>query len=292
MKETEYSIKDLEVLSGIKMHTIRIWEKRYNLLQPTRTDTNIRTYDDNNLKRLLNISLLTRNGFKISKVAKWNEDTIHKTVLEITGSKTSHSDYIERFLILMVDLDTEGMEKLINEIIGKYDFEEACFLIFFQLFERVGLYWQVGSVFPAQEHFVTNLFRQKLIAAIDQLNIPGTNKPSILFFLPENELHEMSLLFYSFLAKKNGFNSFYLGQSVPFSDLAKISTQKNIHFVFTAFVNSILKEDLEDYLTQLKEIFPKQKIFITGHQVQEHAPALPRNVKTIKDYKEFKKYLG
>ncbi|HPF52594.1 MAG TPA: MerR family transcriptional regulator [Draconibacterium sp.] len=292
MKETEYSIKDLEVLSGIKMHTIRIWEKRYNLLQPARTDTNIRTYDDNNLKRLLNISLLTRNGFKISKVAKWNEETIRKTVLEITENKTSDSDYIERFMILMVDLDTAGMEKLLNEIIARYNFEEACFLIFFQLFERVGLYWQVGAVFPAQEHFVTNLFRQKLIAATDKLNIPATNKPGILFFLPENELHEMSLLFYSFLARKNGFNSFYLGQSVPFNDLVKISSQKEVDFVFTAFVNSILKEDLEDYLVQLKEVFPKQKIFITGHQVQEHSPKLPRNVKTIKDYQEFKKYLG
>ena len=292
MKETEYSIKDLEVLSGIKMHTIRIWEKRYDLLKPKRTDTNIRTYDDNNLKRLLNISLLTRNGFKISKVARWDDDTIRKTILEITENKTSESDYIEQFMILMVDLDVAGMEKLLNEIIAKFEFEEACFQILFQLFERVGLFWQVGTVFPAQEHFVTNLFRQKLIAAIDQLPIPGTNKPSILFFLSENELHEMSLLFYSFLARKNGFHSFYLGQSVPFDDLVKISTQKQVDFVFTAFVNSILKEDMEDYLAQLKEVFPKQKIFITGHQVHEHSPTLPRNVKTIKDYREFRKYLG
>lgn len=292
MKETAYSIKDLEVLSGIKMHTIRIWEKRYNLLHPERTDTNIRTYDDNNLKRLLNISLLTRNGYKISKVAGWDEETIRKTILEITENKTSESDYIEQFMILMVDLDVAGMEKLLNEIIAKFDFEEACFHIFFQLFERVGLYWQVGTVFPAQEHFVTNLFRQKLIAAIDKLRIPYDNNPCILFFLPEHELHEISLLFYSFLARKSGFNSFYLGQSVPFDDLVKISTQKQVDFIFTAFVNSILKEDLEDYLSQLKEIFSKQKIFITGHQVQEHSPALPRNVKTIKDYREFKKYLG
>jgi len=292
MKETEYSIKDLEVLSGIKMHTIRIWEKRYNLLQPKRTDTNIRTYDDNNLKHLLNISLLTRNGYKISKVAKWDEETIRKTVLGITENKTSESDYIERFMILMVNLDTLGMEKLLKEINERFNFEEAFFHIFFQLFERVGLYWQVGTIFPAQEHFVTNLFRQKLIAAIDQLKVPDTNQPAILFFLPENELHEMSLLFYSFLARKSGFNNFYLGQSVPFDDLVKINSQKKVDFVFTAFVNSILKEDLEDYLVQLKEVFPKQKIFITGYQVQEHSPALPRNVKTIKDYQEFKKYFG
>lgn len=292
MKETGYSIKDLEVLSGIKMHTIRIWEKRYELLQPERTDTNIRTYDDHNLKRLLNVSLLTRNGYKISKVASWDEDQIRKMVLDITKNKTSDSDYIERFLILMVELDTVGMENLLDEIVEKYDFEEACFNIFFQLFERVGLYWQVGTVFPAQEHFVTNLFRQKLIAAIDQIKIPSSDRPSILFFLPENELHEMSLLFYSFLARKGGFRSYYLGQSVPFDDLIKISSIKKIDYVFTAFVNSILKEDLESYLVRLKEVFQKQKIFITGHQVQEHEPALPRNVKTMKNFHEFKKYLG
>ncbi len=292
MKETGYSIKDLEVLSGIKMHTIRIWEKRYELLKPNRTDTNIRFYDDNDLKRLLNISLLTRNGYKISKVASWNDEKIRQVILNITKNKTSNSDYIERFMILMVELDIIGFEKLLNEIIENNDFEEACFSIFFNLFERVGIYWQVGSVFPAQEHFVTNLFRQKLITAIDQLKIPDKNNPTILFFLPENELHEISLLFYTFLARNSGYNTFYLGQSVPFNDLIKINEQKKIEFVFSAFINSISKEELENYLQRLKDCFREQKIFITGLQVQQHSPTLPRNVKTVKDYHEFKRYLG
>ncbi len=292
MKQTGYSIKDLEILSGIKMHTIRIWEKRYELLNPERTDTNIRTYDDNDLKRLLNISMLTRNGYKISKVSGWDENAIRQTILEISKNKTSDSDYIERFLILMVDMNTYEMEVLIDEIIAKFDFEEACFSIFFLLFERIGLYWQVGTVFPAQEHFVTSLFRQKLIAATDRLKLPASDKPGILFYLPENELHEMSLLFYSFLSRKSGFSNYYLGQSVPFDDLEKVKRQKKVDFIFTAFVNSISKDDLENYLVRLKDVFPHQKIFITGHQVQQHQPALPRNVKTIKDYREFKKYLG
>ncbi len=292
MKQTGYSIKDLEVLSGIKMHTIRIWEKRYALLNPDRTDTNIRTYNDNDLKRLLNISLLTRNGYKISKIASRNDESIRELVLALTQTKDSDSDYIERFMLLMVDLDTIGMEELLNEIIEKYDFEEACFSIFFELFERVGTYWQVGTLFPAQEHFVTNLFRQKLIAAIDRLPISQKAKPSMLFFLPENELHEISLLFYAFIARKIGFNTFYLGQSVPFDDLVIINRQKHIDVVFTAFSNSITRSDLENYLVGLKACFQKQKIFITGYQVQHLGPALPRNVKTVKDYREFRKYLG
>lgn len=292
MKSAGYSIKDLEVLSGIKMHTIRIWEKRYELLSPNRTDTNIRLYDDEDLKRLLNISLLTKNGYKISKVSQWNDSEIKDTVIKLASSKTSYSDYIDRFMFLMVELNTVGFEKLLNEVLSEFSFEDAHFNILFKLFERVGTYWQVGSIFPAQEHYVTHLFRQKLIAEIDKLGSSEAGKRTILFYLPENELHEISLLFYSYLARKSGYNVFYLGQSVPFEDLEKISTAKEVDYVFTAFVNSIPPDELEDYLVRLRECFPKQKVFITGHQVRQNNPVLPRNFKTVKDHHEFKKYLG
>ncbi|WP_167604744.1 MerR family transcriptional regulator [Maribellus sediminis] len=292
MKESGYSIKDLEVLSGIKMHTIRIWEKRYSLLNPHRTDTNIRWYDDSDLKRLLNISMLTKNGFKISKIAGWDDAELRDKVLKISEDKSSDSDYLERFMLLMVDMNTQGFEDLIDEILQKNDIEEAFFDVFFALFERVGTYWQVGSIFPAQEHFVTNLFRQKLITAIDQLKVDRKRGSTMLFFTHEEELHEMGLLFYSYLAKKRGFDIFYLGQSVPFDDLQKISELKTIDFAFTAFTNSIPKEELENYLVQLKDCFPKQKIFVTGRQIQIHSPALPRNVKSVKDFREFQKFLG
>ncbi len=192
----------------------------------------------------------------------------------------------------MVEMNTAGFTELINEILKKYDIEEAYFNVFFNLFNRVGMYWQVGSIFPAQEHFVTSLIRQKLIAAIDKLEIKQRKNSTMLFFTHENDLHEMGLLFYSYLAQKNGFDVFYLGQAVPFSDLKKISKIKNIDYVFTTFINSISKPDLEDYLNELKIVFPKQKIFISGQQIQKHAPSLPRNIKTIKDYAEFRKYLG
>jgi len=292
MKTAGYSIKDLEVLSGIKMHTIRIWEKRYELLNPDRTDTNIRLYDDEDLKRLLNVSLLTKNGYKISKVAQWNDSEIKDTVIKLASSKTSYSDYIDRFMFLMVELNTVGFEKLLNEVLVEFSFEDAHFNIIFKLFERVGTYWQVGSIFPAQEHYVTHLFRQKLIAEIDKMGSSEEGKRTILFYLPENELHEMSLLFYSYLARKSGYNVFYLGQSVPFEDLEKISAIKEIDYVFTAFVNSISPDQLEEYLARLRDCFPKQKVFITGHQVQQYDPELPRNFKTVKDHREFKKYLG
>jgi DNA-binding transcriptional MerR regulator len=292
MKTDGYSIKDLETLSGIKAHTIRIWEKRYELLNPQRTETNIRYYTDDDLRRILNVSLLVRHGFKISKVAKWESDEIRDTVVQVTKSKSSEDDYIERLLLYMVNFDNKRFYKLLGEIEENYDLEDTIYNVAFPLFERIGTFWQVGSIFPAQEHYVTHIMRQKIIAAIDKIGLNDTRDKTILFFLPENELHELSLLFYSYLAHKSGFNVIYLGQFVPFEDLKKLQSHVEVDFVFTAFINSKGKEDIEKYLVALKALFEKQKIFITGWQVNHLQPALPRNVKTVKDYKEFKKYLG
>jgi MerR family transcriptional regulator, light-induced transcriptional regulator len=291
MKDKGYSIKDLEVLSGIKAHTIRIWEKRYNLLIPERTDTNIRYYSDDDLRRMLNISLLVRTGYKISKVATWADEKIKEKVLEISKRKTSESEYIDRLILHMVNFDSRSFYKLTSDVIKELGLEDAVTKVFFEFFVRVGTYWQVGSVFPAQEHYVTNIFRQKLIAEIEKLGIGENRDATFLFFLPENELHEMSLLFYSYLALKMGYHVIYLGQFVPREDLEKIQKQVKIDYCFTAFINSVSKEDLENYLVSLKELFGKQKIFITGWQLQLHQPVLPRNVKIVKDYKEFKKFL-
>jgi DNA-binding transcriptional MerR regulator len=291
MKTEGYAIKDLEVLSGVKAHTIRIWEKRYGLLAPGRTDTNIRYYSDTDLRRILNVSLLVKNGFKISKVAKWDELQLKQTILKITEKSNSESDYVERLILNMLNFDNIAFYKLADEIIAQKGFEEAVLKVFFVLFERIGTYWQVGSIFPAQEHYVTSIFRQKLIAETDKLGVENRNGSTILFFLPEGELHEMSLLFYSYLAQKNGYNVIYLGQFVPFDDLAKVQLHVKIDHVFTAFINPISKEDLENYLVRLKETFQQQKVFITGWQVQHILPDLPRSVKVVKDYKDFKKYL-
>lgn len=291
MKAEGYSIKDLEILSGVKAHTIRIWEKRYSLLTPGRTDTNIRYYNDTDLRKILNVSLLVNNGFKISKVAKLDDQKIRNFILELSQRKTGESDYVDRLILHMLNFDNIGFYNLTNEIIAQKGLEDAVLKVFFALFERIGIYWQVGTIFPAQEHYVTSILRQKLIAEIDKLGFENRNGETILFFLPEGELHEMSLLFYSYLAQKNRYNVIYLGQFVPFEDLAKVQTHIKIDYVFTAFINAMPKEELENYLGKLKETFQQQKVFITGWQVQHNNPVLPRSVKIIQDYKDFYKYL-
>lgn len=292
MKSDGYSIKDLEVLSGIKAHTIRIWEKRYNLLVPKRTETNIRFYSDLDLRRMLNVALLVKSGYKISKVSAWSDQQIKEAVLVVAANKNSENDYLDGLMLYMLNFDNIRFYNLTNEIIAKFGIEDAMSKVFFDLFVRIGTYWQVGSIFPAQEHYVSNIFRQKIIAEIDKLEQTNKKSATILFFLPENELHEMGLLFYSYWAQKSGYNVIYLGQSVPLDDLAKIQSQVSIRFVFTAFANSILKEDMENYLLALKDIFQQQKIFITGWQLQLNNPELPRNIKVVKDYKDFIKFLG
>jgi len=291
MQYEGYSIKDLEVLSGIKAHTIRIWEKRYNLLAPKRTETNIRYYNDEDLKRILNISLVVKSGYKISKVALWDEQTLKETVINVTEEQSSSNDYLDEFMYYMLTFDNERFLRLTEEVIDKLGVEKAFFNVFFSLFQRIGTYWQTGAVFPAQEHYVTNIFRQKVIAEIDRTGFVNRKGHSILFFLKEGELHEISLLFYSLQALKLGYNVVYLGQSVPFDDLLKIRANPDIKYVFTAFINAISGEELENYLIRLKEGFPQQKIFITGKQIMDNEPNLPRNVKTIKDLGEFTKYM-
>lgn len=292
MKTEGYSIKDLETLSGIKAHTIRIWEKRYKLLIPKRTDTNIRYYTDDDLKRMLNVSLLVKNGYKISKVAAWEEQILKETVLDVSKNKKTDKSYVEQLFLLMVNFDNIGFQELVNELIEDLGIEEAFQSVFFGLFERIGAYWQVGSIFPAQEHYVSNIIRQKIIAATDNLGIRNEKGKSILFYLPENEQHELGLLFYAYIAAHSGYNVVYLGQNVPFDDLEKMQVNLNPQYIFTGFINPISKEDLEPYLEKLKQVYPQQKVFVTGWQLREHEPKLPRNFKAVKDYREFRRFIG
>jgi methanogenic corrinoid protein MtbC1 len=224
-------------------------------------------------------------------VAKFDEEKIRESVIQINKTKTAESDYVERLILYMLNFDNIGFYKFVNEIIAQKGMEDAVLKVFFTLFERIGTYWQVGSIFPAQEHYVTSILRQKLIAETDKIDIENRNGMTMLFFLPEGELHEISLLFYAYLGRKYGYNVIYLGQFVPFEDLSKVQSHIKIDYVFTAFINALTKEDLEDYLVKLKDTFHQQKVFITGWQVRNNNPALPRSVKIVQDYHDFKKYL-
>lgn len=283
-----YSIKDLEQLSGIKAHTLRIWEQRYNLLSPKRTDTNIRYYDDDDLKLILNVALLNDNGFKISKIASMDALEMRSEVIKLTERSLTHDDQIHALTISMIEMDEERFDKVLSGNITKLGFELTMLNIIYPFMSKIGVLWQTGAINPAQEHFISNLVRQKMIVAIDsQKKFVGGKK--FLLFLPEGELHEISLLFASYLIKTKGHKVIYLGQSTPKEDLLSVYKVHQPDYLLTIITTSPSAEYAQDYINSLSEQFSNSQILVTGYQVigqDLHLPSNVRQMNYIRDIKE------
>ena len=263
-----YSIRDLEHLSGIKAHTLRIWEQRYNFIEPRRSDTNIRYYTDEDLKLILNVSLLKDNGFRISKIAEMSEREMQEEVLKLTEKHLRHPDQIHALTIAMVDMDEERFEKILNTCILQMGFERTIINVVYPFLSRIGVLWQTGNVNPANEHFITALIRQKIIVAIDgQSHNINKDSKTVLLFLPEKELHEISLLFSSYLLKTRGFKVIYLGQNMPLEDLRVVRTLHEPHFVITVITTSPDADEVQEYIFKLADMFENSKLLLSGYQV-------------------------
>ncbi len=287
-----YSIKDLEKLSGIKAHTIRMWEKRFDIITPERTKTNIRCYNDADLKKLLNISTLYSHGFRISKIAAMDSREINEKVAEMTQDGGSQEDHINNLTVSMIDMNETTFEQILNNAILRLGFEKTVTEILYPFLEKVGVLWLAGTIHPAQEHYVTNLIRQKLIIAIDsQIRTSDDQSKTFLLYLPEQELHELGLLFYNYLLRKGGYEVIYLGQSVPFNDLKEVANIKQIDFLFTYFVAALSTQEIPVYLDRLSAAFPGKIIYITGIQAHKYKSSLPANVILVRDVKHFKEIM-
>jgi len=288
---TLYSIKDLEYLSGIKAHTIRIWEKRYHLLDPNRTDTNIRSYSDDDVRRILNVAMLIKNGYKISNVAAFDEAKLQSEVIRLNRNLSDPEKNIDQLLFHTVNIDTFGFEHLLEKIISELGFSKTILQVIFPFFERIGILWQAGSIFAAHEHFVSNLVRNRLIRETGKFE-SSDNAKSILFFLREDEYHELGLLYSNYLASHAGLRCVYLGQNLPFGDLANLLNNSEFDFVCTSFISAIEKPEMEQYLANLSLVFNKNKILVAGRQLAIHKPKLPSNVVVVKSSNEFLKKIA
>lgn len=285
-----YSIKDLEQLSGIKAHTLRIWEQRYNLLNPKRTDTNIRFYDDDDLKLILNVALLNDNGFKISKIASMASHEIRDEVIKLTERSLTHDDQIHALTICMIEMDEDRFDKILSTNIIKLGFEQTMLNIIYPFMSKIGVLWQTGAINPAQEHFISNLVRQKLIVAIDgQISQGGGKK--FLLFLPEGELHEISILFASYLIKSKGHKVIYLGQSTPNDDLLSVFKLHQPEYLLTVITTSPSSEYVQEYVNALSERFSTCQILVTGYQVIGQDLVFPKNVKQMNYIRDIKELL-
>jgi len=280
-----YSIKDIEKLTGIKAHTIRIWEQRYGLVEPHRTDTNIRYYDDNQLKKLLNVSMLVKHGKKISHIANLSPDLLHQEVNSIAKLSNEKHDFfqlqIDSLIVCMIDLDEIRFEKIISTATLRYGFETTITEIIVPFLHKVGILWATDEINVAQEHFISNLIRRKLLVAIDAI-IPNPDyTKKFLLFLPEGELHELGLLFAKYLIKSRGFKTIYLGQSVPLKDLLKIGEYYQPDFLLTYFTLTYDTQKMHEYVQGLVKGFPKVTILFCGPQAASLSKSLPPNGKIV-----------
>ena len=263
----QYSISELATLSGIKPHTIRIWEQRYGLLQPKRTETGIRYYCDEDLKQLMNISLLNRKGIKISKIATMCSNDMCAQVNTIETQECSHEIIIDQLVKSMVSFDEGAFEKTINTAILKFGFKDVMVGIIYPFLEKVGLFWLTGNINPAQEHFISNLIRQKIIVAIDGLVTNyDQNTKRVILFLPQHELHELSLLFYCYHLKSLSHHIIYLGANLPNADLQKVIDVYHPDYVMTILTSSLYIKNSVKLLEQTAKDNPYLLVKVAGTQ--------------------------
>ena len=278
--KNSFSIKNLENISGIKAHTIRIWEKRYNLLQPERTDTNIRRYSLDSLRKLLNITLLYNHGIKISKIANLPEKEIPFLVREIALKSSSEQVSINAFKLSMVNFDITMFDATYDELMNKNDFSFIYLNIFVPLMSGLGILWQTGAISPSHEHFITNLIKQKIHIQTELMQrdyTPQINASTFVLYLPENEIHELSILFLNYFVLNNGFKTIFLGQSIPTVSLKTLlSYSPSLHFVTYVTVEPN-KEEIDDYLAH----FNKELIENTENQLSIFGPQVQHIDKTV-----------
>ncbi|WP_299225891.1 MerR family transcriptional regulator [uncultured Psychroserpens sp.] len=279
-----FSIKDLENLTGIKAHTIRIWEKRYNLLQPERTDTNIRYYSLANLQKLLNISYLNNNGFKISKIAAIDGEEIPKLVKEVAQSDTTNNHAIDTFKLSMLNFDQKLFYDTYEGLMKEKSFTQIFYEDLIPLLSQIGLLWQTDTITPAHEHFLTSLIRQKILInteLIQSKNQVVTDKTFVLF-LPDNEVHELGLMLINYELIAKGHQSIFLGQSVPLDSLRDLLTYYDEITFVSYFTVKPEKDEIENYIKKFSDkILVKKTInlWILGRMLEElDLDTLPKQI--------------
>ena len=286
---SNYSIKDLETLSGIKAHTLRIWEQRYNIIEPKRSDTNIRSYDDDDLKKILNISLLNHNGFKISKIASMSTIDINQNVLSVAQESLKYPDHVHNLMVTMVEMDELGFDKIISKNIVQFGLEKTMIHIVYPFLNKVGLLWQIGTISPYQEHFISNLIRQKIIVSIDNQSFESTHSKKYLLFLPDTEMHEIGLLFANYILKSRGYKVYYFGQTLPFEDLLEACQTCKPDYTFTV-MTSLGLHDTEMWIEKMATQIPNTTHVVTGNQ--DFSDHHEQNIFIAKNAEAFIQFLG
>ncbi len=260
-----YTLNDLERLTGIKPDTIRIWERRYGLTSPGRTYTNRRRYSGNDLRKLLNISILLRTGYRISRIAEMTEKEIEENTANAVKINTAKDNFLDSLLNAMTKFDEAAVNEILLKAVIIFGIEKTFSTIVFPFLNRVGLMWHTGMINVGSEHFISNIFRRRLIAAFDNLNEPSAaGSKKVMLFLPEKELHELGLIYYAYIIRKEGHRVLYLGQSTPMPAATGAAQAWDPDIIITGVLSLLPMSDPDHFLKELRNSFPDKKIIISG----------------------------
>lgn len=287
-----FTIKDLENLSGIKAHTIRIWEQRYSFLKPDRTETNIRYYSNEELKKLLNVALLNKFGFKISLIDKMNDADINAKILTLNQAEAQQERVVNNLIQKMVDLDMEGFEQVLDVFIAERGIEKTILEIIFPYLEKIGILWLTNHINPAQEHLVTNIVRQKLLVGINQVKCAERSDKSVLLFLPEAEYHELSLLFMNYLLRSKGVQTIYLGCSIPLKDVRFVADLKKPDYLYTHLTTAGARFNIDKFIGSITQLFPETPVVISGQLTNAYEQKVPAPVSFKRSFSEIMDFVS
>ncbi len=295
--KVNFSIKDLENLTGIKAHTIRIWEKRYNLLSPDRSDTNIRNYSLTSFQKLLNISYLNNNGLKISKIASLKEEEIPIKVREIASRAKVEDHAINAFKVAMLNFDQVLFYNTYNNLLENKTFSDIFYTVFLPLLKEIGLLWQTNTISPAHEHFISVHIKQKILLNIERLQSlePKPASKTFVLFLPDNEIHDIGLLYINYELRSKGYHTIFLGESVPMDSLTDLfDFFEEITFIsyFTVYPED---ENISDYLNNFNKLLLQKKntqLLLLGQKFSDFDDqSLPKSIKIYKSIENLVKEL-
>ena len=273
-----FTIKDVENLSGIQAHTLRIWEQRYGFLKPQRSTTNIRYYTNEELKTILNVALLNRFGYRISRISKMSQHEIADKILNLLPGEAQHHHIINQMLEQMIDMELDKFDNLLSGIIQQFGVKQAFINVAFPFLERIGMLWSTGRVNAAQEHFVSNIIRQKLLAETENLPVPLNSSNRVLLFLPEGELHELGILFVQYLVKQQKQQNWYLGANVPIEDVQYVAEAKQPSYLYTHLTAVTQSFSLDKFVNQMHEILPTAQLIISGPVTAGYNKDVPANI--------------
>ena len=272
-----FSISDLEQLSGIKAHTIRMWEQRYDLLKPVRTATNIRMYSEDDLRRLLNVTTLCARGQRISQVARLSDAEISQAVLACCDDAHDYHLQVNTLLAAMLGFDEPRLSQLLSEASQRLGFERMMLAVAYPLLQRIGLMWLAGTVDMAQEHMLAHLLRQKILAATDVLPAVPTTARRWVLFLPADELHELALLFMNYLLRVRGHHTLYLGQNLPLVGLVNVEASYHPDAIVAVLTSQPERGRVADYARELQVLFPQAQLVLYGPLARQEGLELPAN---------------